>query len=305
MTATVVTRTAARVPAHLRRTPRRVAAALAAAALTLPLAAFAAPAAQAHGTRPQPPAPVTSEYLPGVEADLHLPARPARGRVPVVVMIPGGGWQTADRSGLGQLAEALAARGVAVSNATYRISGEGTRFPVPAQDVRCAVDAGVDAVRRAGYRPGPVVVLGHSAGAHLSSLAAFGDDAFRTDACPYRPVEIDGWVGLSGIYDLRVVGQWAWPMMGATAEEAPELYAAAATETYLVDRPRQHLDALVVQGDADELLLDTAVAEDFAALLRDHGYDTRLRIVPGDHNATFQAPVVADHVLSWLCRVRD
>jgi acetyl esterase/lipase len=246
----------------------------------------------------------TAEYLPGVEADLYLPGRPRGRTLPLVVMVPGGGWRTADRSGLGQLAEALVADGVAVSNATYRVGQEASRFPVPAQDVTCAVDAAVAAVRRSGLRPDPVVLLGHSAGAHLSSLAAFGAPHFRTARCPYPRTRVDGWVGLSGVYDLRIVGEWSWTMMGGTAEELPELYARAATETYLGAGGRTHVDALVVQGDTDEILQSTSVATDFAALLRERGYDTSLRIVAGaDHNATYQAPVVADTILRWLCRV--
>jgi acetyl esterase/lipase len=176
---------------------------------------------------------------------------------------------------------------------------------VPAQDVRCAVDAGAAAVRDAGYEPGPVVVVGHSAGAHLSSLAAFGDAAFRSPGCPYDAVEIDGWVGLSGTYDLRRVGDWAEAMMGGTSADVPDLYDAAATATYLVGEGPQHVRALVVQGDDDELLITTSVAEDLAALLDAHGYDTRLEIVPGDHSATYQAPVVADLLLDWLADVPD
>jgi acetyl esterase/lipase len=178
------------------------------------------------------------------------------------------------------------------------------RFPVPVQDIRCSVDAAVDRLRRHGLRADPVVLLGHSSGAHLSSLAAFGDRAFRAPGCPYPPSRIDGWVGLSGIYDLRLVGSWSWEMMGATQEEDPAGYARAATETYLSDHGRPTLRTLVVHGEADELI-PPFVADDFADLLREHGYRTRLTLIPGaDHNAVYQAPVVADVVLDWLRTVR-
>jgi acetyl esterase/lipase len=252
---------------------------------------------------PSTPRVTTWEYLPGVEADLYLPARSRTRPVPLVVMVPGGGWQTADRTGLGQLAEALRAQGVAVTNTTYRIGTEASRFPVPPQDVTCALDASVAVVRRAGFRPGPIVLLGHSAGAHLSSLAAFGASEFRSPQCRYPRARVDGWIGLSGIYDLTLVGEYAWTMMGATAEEAPELYARAATATYLATGGRTHIDALVVHGDADELI-PTFVASDFAALLQARGYETQLTIAPGaDHLATFQASVVAGTILTWLGQV--
>jgi acetyl esterase/lipase len=271
--------------------------------LALALVALVPVAAIAQTGPPATPRFTTWEYLPGVEADLYLPARSRSHQVPVIVMVPGGGWQTADRSGLGQLAEAFVAKGIAVSNTTYRVGTPTSIFPVPPQDVRCAVDASVAKVKRAGLRPGPIVVLGHSAGAHLSSLAVFGASAFDSRACRYPDARVDGWVGLSGIYDLRVVGQYSWTMMGGTAEELPDLYAQAATETHLGDGGRNHVDVLVVHGDADELI-PPVVAEQFSALLRERGYDTQLTIVPGaDHAAVYQAPVVADTVLTWLRQV--
>lgn len=279
-----------------------------ASALALTLASAVVATAGPPSPRPHvtPPSVTTADYLPGVEADLYLPAHgPGRKPVPVVVMVPGGGWATADRTGLGQLAEALAAEGVAVFNATYRVGDEASRFPVPAQDVRCAVDAGVAAVQAAGLRPAQVVLLGHSAGAHLSSLAAFGDEEFDADTCPYPDAEIDGWVGLSGIYDLTFVGPMADVMMGGSAADLPELYAAANPASYLPDGPRrQHLDALVVQGDADEFGITAEYAEGFGQMLRDHRFDTRVVIIEGgDHHATYQAPVVADTILRWLRKV--
>lgn len=249
-----------------------------------------------------PPAPRTVEYLPGVEADVHLPARRGHAAVPLVVTIPGGGWATADRAGLTQLAEHLAARRVAVVNATYRVGDQASRFPVPAQDVRCAVDAAASLVRRSGYRVGPVVLLGHSAGAHLTSLAAFGDKAFASPSCPYARTAIDGWVGLSGVYDLRGIGDWPVTMMGGTDAELPELYAQAATATHLApagSRPR--LRALVVQGDADEILPSTAPATELADLLRSRGYRTQLTLLPGaSHNGTFAAGNIGSILLDWL-----
>jgi acetyl esterase/lipase len=269
--------------------------------------AVAASAAPTPTHKPvTPPSVTTAEYLPGVEADLYLPAR-GQGRkpVPVVVMVPGGAWIAADRTGLGQLAEALAAERVAVFNATYRIGDEASQFPVPVEDIRCAVDAAVAAVRDAGFRPAEVVLLGHSSGAHLSSLAAFGDEEFDADTCPYPDAEIDGWVGLSGFYDLTAVGPLADVMMGGSAADLPELYAATNPEAYLPDgKRRQHLDALIIQGDADEFGITAEYAEGFGQTLRDHRFDTRVVVVEGgDHHATYQAPVVADTILRWLSNV--
>lgn len=251
----------------------------------------------------------TADFLPGVAADLHLPDRPGKRRhIPLIVMVPGGGWQTADRTGFGLLAQEFAAKGVAVSNTTYRVGGD-VRFPVPAQDASCAVDAAVATVRSHGLEPGPVVILGHSAGAHLSSLVAFGGDTFDSPDCPYPDAEIDGWVGISGIYDLRVVGPFAWPMMGVTQEEDPAAYDFASTDTHVTANAarKQHLDALVLNGTEDEFGITADYARGFADMLRDAGHQTRVEILEGfDHNEPWQqASTTAPLILRWLHQVED
>lgn len=294
---------------HTTRTPgARLRARVAlATALGLTLSGLVLAPATAGPRRPAPPvapAPITSEYLPGVEADLYLPATRARS-VPLVVLIPGGSWQSADRTGLGQLAEALAAKGVAVSNATYRIGSPEAQFPVPAQDIACAVDAAVAAVKAQGLRPRQVVLAGHSAGAHLSSLAAFAPEEFRSDSCPYPRTSADGWVGLSGFYDIAAVEPMAAAMMGGTVAELPEAWAQATTTTHLADsRRRQHLDVLLVQGGADEFGITVEYAQGLGDLMRERRYRTTVVPVPdGDHASTYQAPVVASTILRWLCTV--
>jgi acetyl esterase/lipase len=136
---------------------RWVVAAVVAAVL---VAILAAAAARSDETTPQRHRVVTADYLPGVGADLFLPAHVQR--APLVVLIPGGGWQTSGRRGLQPLAERLVSRGIVAVTATYQAASDGVRFPVPAADVECAIDFATARTRRAGITPGPVLALGHS-----------------------------------------------------------------------------------------------------------------------------------------------
>src|SRR6478735_1160146 len=81
------------------------------------------------------------EYARGatgaLRLDLHLPARPVA-LAPVVVWLHGGGWRKGDRSYAPDLDRHFAARGFAMANLEYRLSGE-TRFPAQLEDVRAAV----------------------------------------------------------------------------------------------------------------------------------------------------------------------
>src|SRR4029079_315330 len=56
------------------------------------------PAARSPAASPS----LTVEYAPGLTEDIYLPADVKR--VPLVVLIPGGGWMTADPAGLAGLA---------------------------------------------------------------------------------------------------------------------------------------------------------------------------------------------------------
>ncbi len=145
----------------------------------------------------------TSEYLPGLEADVYLPAQQEQSPsspVPIVLLVPGGGWLTADRTGLAPLAADLADAGFVAVNSTYRAGSAGAVFPEPVQDVACATGFAVQEARAAGLEPGPLVALGHSAGGHLAALAALEASA-PAGPCPYPLPGVTGLIGLAGVYD--------------------------------------------------------------------------------------------------------
>jgi acetyl esterase/lipase len=217
----------------------------------------------------------------------------------VVVLVPGGSWLTADRSGLGGLAESLAAGGAAAVNVTYRAADDGVRFPAPVQDVVCAVDAAVDRVRRAGRLPGPVVVLGHSAGGHLAALAALAGERFRP-GCPYPAATVTGLVGLAGAYDIAWMSDVAAPLFGTSLSADPQHWREGNPLTYLAVRTTPPLRVLLVTGGRDTLI-PPGIAPEFAGALRAAGNEVRLINLPQASHATiFTAPLIAAPLQAWL-----
>ena len=268
------------------------------AAVTLLVAGCAADRPSTERVAAPPHLAGTQNYLPGIAADVYLPQSPA-GRTPVVVLIPGGGWRTADRGGLGALAATLAGHGMVAVNATYRAADSGVRFPVPVNDVVCAIDFAADRARRAGIVPGPLVVLGHSAGAHLAALAALAGDRFRKD-CPYPPAQVDGFVGLSGPYNIVLLSDAAYPLFGAGPAADPTAWNEGNPMTWLAQRTAHPLRALLVHGAADDLVAPS-FSRTFAASLEAAGHPVELRIIAGArHNDTFKADVVAATVIAWI-----
>ena len=243
----------------------------------------------------------TSEYLPGLEADVYLPPE-ATGTnpVPVVLLVPGGGWQTADRSGLAPLAADLAEVGFVAVNATYRAGADGATFPVPVQDVLCASGFAVEAARSAGVDPGPVVALGHSAGAHLASLAALEGDALAAQ-CPYAAPIIDGFIGLAGVYDATAFEFALVGFFGGDPTEQQEAWRQG-NPVGLVEAGSapQDLQVLLMHGDADaDVPLEQS--QSFESSLTGAGIPVRLDVIPGaTHQTIYSADVAAATVVKWI-----
>jgi acetyl esterase/lipase len=244
----------------------------------------------------------TGEYLPGLEADVYMPAgtRPATDPVPIVLLVPGGGWQTADRSGLAPLAADLADAGFVAVNTTYRAGSDGSVFPVPVQDVACASGFAVQEARGAGKDPGPVVALGHSAGGHLAALAALEGDALDGQ-CPYPFPPITGLIGLAGVYDAKAFAFALVDFLGGTPEEQPDAWRRG-DPIGLVDSgvARQDLQVLLLHGDADEdVPLDQSQA--FETSLTRAGVPVRLEVVQGaTHQSIYSAGVAGPAAIAWI-----
>lgn len=237
--------------------------------------------------------PTSHEYLPGLAAFPHLP--PGVSEAPVVVMVPGGGWQTADPTGLEPLAAALAAEGVVAMPVVIRAAEDGVVHPTPVEDVLCALADGAATATAAGIRPTRLVLLGHSSGAHLSSLATL-DPTSVTPRCEDPVVAPDALVGLAGPYDIRDFSDAAARLFAADADEATW---DAANPVLLADR-RPEVPVLLLHGDEDEL-----VPADFSAVfadaLREGGHATTLSTLPGvDHGEVYSAQVAAAPVTQWL-----
>jgi acetyl esterase/lipase len=290
----------ARRPARERHWP-----ALGLAAAALALAAGCTPTSD--GTSTADPAAAarapdsTSEYLPGLEADVYLPSgAKVADTVPVVLLVPGGGWQTADRSGLAPLAADLADAGFVAVNATYRAGSDGASFPVPVQDVLCASGFAVEAARSADIDPGTVVTLGHSAGGHLAALASLeGEDL--AGECPYPAPPIDGLIGLAGVYDAKAFEFALADFFGGTPSEQPTAWRDG-DPVRLVDAGRapNNLQVLLLHGDADDDV-PLGQSREFESSLTRAGVPVHLEVVPGaTHQSIYTADVAGPAVIAWI-----
>lgn len=276
------------------RTPRRGARLLAAVAGSV-LVAACAPGGPA-GTEPSAVAPVTEDYRPGMAATTYRTTGEPQA---VVVLVPGGGWSSADPSGLRPLAEHLAASGSAVVTITYGTSGTGDRYPVPVDDVTCAVAYAAREV------PGvPVVLVGHSAGAHLAVLAALrpqprtGSDP---EACAHPARAADAVAGLAGPYDVVAAGGFAVELFGSPRSDAPDLWTEGNPLSWASERP--DVPVLLVHGTADDVV-PMRFTDDLAQALAAGGHEvTTERLADVDHQEVYRPEAVGDLLADWVEQV--
>jgi acetyl esterase/lipase len=251
------------------------------------------PATPAADDGPAPSATVT--YAPGLTMDLHLPADP--GPAPLVVLVPGGSWTTADPGGLAGLAGHLADAGIVAAPTRIRAASDGVVYPVPVEDVLCAVASAVAEADSRGFTPTRVAVLGHSSGAHLAALAvlAFDDD---TPACTAPVVAPDALIGLSGPYDISRLSGVASALLGSEPDDDPAAWQAANPVQRADLRP--DVPVLLMHGEDDEVV-PVDFTTRFADALESAGHSTTVELVPGaDHLSIFTAGVAGGRIAAWL-----
>ena len=259
-------------------------------------AALAACTSSDEGSgRAAPPAPTVS-FNPAPSSRLFPPTGGPAGKTPLVVLVPGGGWTSADPTGLTGLATWLAQRGAAVVTVTYRTSSDGAYFPVPAQDVACDVADAVARTRRAAVDVGEVTIVGHSAGAQLAAVVALTPGAFGT-GCADPAVVPDRLVGLAGPYDVAKLGGMTSALFGPGRPDATRL-AAANPVALAADRPQ--LPVLLIHGTADTTV-PTSSTEQLAAALTAGGHQVVTEYPRGvGHQSVYSAGVAGPLIADWL-----
>ena len=187
---------------------------------------------------------------PRQKVDVYMPSQQladkalAAGGAPMVVFFYGGSWSSGDRADYRFVGEALAAQGMVVVVADYRLSPE-VRYPVFLQDSALATRWAFDNAQKYGADPTRIFVMGHSAGAYNAAMLAL--DKRWLGGAGLSPARLAGWIGLAGPYDFLPIGDrktqvaFEWP--GTPPDSQALFHASSASPPALLLAPEK--DSLV------------------------------------------------------------
>jgi len=195
--------------------------------------------------------------------DLYTPQGAPEARsepAPVIVYFYGGSWKSGSRQTYKFIAEALAPRGYVVVVPDYRLYPE-VRFPAFVEDAARAVRWVRNNARQFGGDPDRIILMGHSAGAHIAALLAFDERYLAEAGVPAAAIR--GLVGLAGPYAFDPLAysstrpifagvtdiDTARPVTFADGEGVPALLLHGAADTTVLPWNTHQLAARIREAD--------------------------------------------------------
>jgi arylformamidase len=296
----------------------------------------------AAGSATAPGAPAAEPYVRHADLDYDLgsPASPAahnrldlfvprkralrQRRRPVVVYVHGGGWFTGDKERVGHKARLFTRAGYLFASVNYRLSpsigglpaADRVRFPDHPHDVGEALGWLTRNVRRYGGDPDRLMLIGHSAGAHLVSLVGVDRSFGGAYGVPARAVR--GVVSLdTAAFDIAAQvdpGRNRRPLMfwnafGLPREEATDPRWASASPINHADRGdpafllvTQRSPARVAENSAMLRVLGNRRRDSLVTVPLDHAGINRALGSP--HDATRETEAVKAFAVAVLGRAR-
>lgn len=209
--------------------------------------------------------------LPEQALDVYIPKDP-KPDAPLVMFVYGGGWNSGTKDIYKFMGQSFTQQGYTTVIPNYRTYPD-VIYPDFVDDTAKAVAYTYQTYKK------PMVIIGHSAGAHIASLLAL--DSRYLAAHELRACDVfTGWVGLAGPYDFKIYEEPYLSIFPAALRETeiqPISYAANSS-----------VPAMVITGTDDE-----TVGPDQTARMAD-----ALRAAPlADHApVTYKAYEGVDHL---------
>ena len=236
--------------------------------------------------------------------NLYLPLD--RKEHPIVIFVHGGSWQRGDKDAYGgaygKLGRSLARAGLGVAIINYRLSPE-VRHPEHARDVARALAWVYKQSKVYGWHQKKIFLMGHSAGAHLSSLIAV-DPSYLAEH-GLKPDVVRGVVAISGVYDLELTGVTGQLMYQSVFGTESQMLRKASPTSQVGTRPAPFL---LLYAEEDYVTADFQ-ARRFQKALKAAGGKATARNVPDRNHMNIivgagkKGDLVQEEVLAFINRL--
>lgn len=253
--------------------------------------------------------PYNNDTLKKHLLDIYIPAN-AKGNVPFVVFIHGGGWISNDKyADMGYMPNTITAilnNGIAIASIDYRYAMQAV-FPKILQDCNRAVSFLYDNAGKYGLDKNRIAVMGFSAGGHLAALMGTSQNNKLNNfyfSGTYRPFKYKAVIDFYGPTNLVMLpgnedaNSPEALLIGAEPLLRPDLAKAASPITYI---DKNDPPFLIFHGEKDNLVSNKQ-SKLFSAWLTHYGVKNELTIVKdAPHFGTmYDVPEIKNKVISFL-----
>lgn len=187
--------------------------------------------------------------------DIFVP-KEAKTAQPLLLFIHGGGWRGGKKEDYFYYNVKMTDLGYTTASVQYRLSPDN-HFPAAVQDVKCAISFLRENAEAYNIDPKTIIVLGGSAGGHLSLMAGYADHPSLD--CPDdhhdADTQVQGVVNLYGVTDctteIAINASQVKGFIGEKYENAKEAYELASP---ILQLDKNDPPTLTFHGTIDELV---------------------------------------------------
>ena len=195
----------------------------------------------------------------------------------VIFWIHGGGWNAGNPKDFDYVGQSISNEGYRVVSFGYRLSPKN-KYPVQIEDVAAGYNAAVEYLQKKNVDTSEIVVVGPSAGAHLSSILCYSDKAQKDYNVDIS--HVIGYVGFGGPYSFRP--DQTKTMSILLNQVMPKGYDRKQAEPVSL-LSKNHIPALLIQSRHDGIV-EYECAEDFKKRADELGNICELYSVVGERN---------------------
>ena len=182
----------------------------------------------------------------------------------IIYWVHGGGWNAGDPDFFDYVGQHLSGAGYRTISGGYRLSPKN-KYPIQIQDVCSCYNKAIEFLKAKGIDTSKVIVVGPSAGAHLTSIMCYSEKAQKDYNVDIS--SIIGYIGFGGPYSFRKdQGKTLSILLNQLFSKDYDRKEAEPVSLM----SKNHIPMLLIQSKHDGLL-QFECAEDFANRARELG----------------------------------